>query len=74
MISEIIKEEEIKGGTLPFPKLMVSRWGGKVVLFTDIDTGTVVSGSVIGHYSDDWDICLFNDLELDTKIVLQNIK
>lgn len=52
---------ESKLGMLPinpkFPLLAKSTRDGKVVLFSDLNTGVVVHGSDVGYLTDTWSEC-----------------
>ena len=58
----------------PFPKLMISKLSGNIILFEKQEVGTcIVSKELtiqIGYYSDDWTMLNFTDY--NEPITLQN--
>ena len=72
MISTIDNNTEVKQVPMSFPKLMKSKSFDRIVLFTNDCTGIEVSGNDLGYFSDNWDICCFKELPLDTRVILQN--
>jgi hypothetical protein len=64
-LSEEVSKDE------SFPKLMIAKLGGTVVLFNSHCEGTVVSGKEyesIGHYSIRWNIESFKDYDGDVTL------
>lgn len=75
MKSEHIKPEGESSGERPFPKLMIDKDDGQVVLFTEPRSGTAVTGvprCPLGRHGDFWDMDDFTDLPADHQIILQN--
>ncbi len=58
----------------PFPKLMISKLSGNIILFKKNKAGTCIVSKEpiiqIGHYSDDWTMDNFTDY--NEPITLQN--
>ena len=60
----------------PFPKLMVSKRTGNIVLFGENGDGTMLVYKEVdypvGYVYDDWNMDFFEDLPSDQEVVLRN--